>query len=275
MAELPNAVEGTGHGVSDVRSLLRPLSARSLIASALLGSHPPRLPGNLLVALAERFDIAPGTARVALSRMVDRGELQNDHGTYELAGDLLERQHRQDASRTPPPSAWDGDWEQAVIVVTGRSASERSRLRAALTALNLGERREGLWMRPANLDPARQPGARAATGGLVEWYRVCPAATVSARALAGEVFDLDEWATTATALCDALASAQARLPDERGAVAEGFTLASAALRHLVHDPQLPADLQPDRWPSDDLRTAYAAFEHDYQDLLRAFFRSQR
>ena len=52
----------------------------------LLGVHPPRLPGGRIVEWCRRFGIAEGTARVALSRMVDRGELTNHDGVYELAG---------------------------------------------------------------------------------------------------------------------------------------------------------------------------------------------
>ena len=68
-----------------IESLLRPLSARSLVASALLGTHPPALRGALLVAFGKRFGINDGTIRVALSRMVDRGELTNREGVYTLA----------------------------------------------------------------------------------------------------------------------------------------------------------------------------------------------
>ena len=71
------------------------LTARSVVASTLLGTHPPRLPGRLLVAFAEEFGINPGTTRVALTRMVDRGELARvDGGHYSLAGALLDRQAR-------------------------------------------------------------------------------------------------------------------------------------------------------------------------------------
>ncbi len=54
---------------------LRPMSARSVVASVLLGSHPPELPVAALVHLCSRFGIAEGTTRVALSRMVAAGEL--------------------------------------------------------------------------------------------------------------------------------------------------------------------------------------------------------
>ncbi|MCP5027572.1 MAG: PaaX domain-containing protein, C- domain protein [Actinomycetia bacterium] len=243
------------------------------MASALLGSHPPALPGRLLVATAERFGISGGTARVALSRMVDRGELTNEDGTYWLHGDLLERQERQDRSRRTGPDPWGGSWEQAVVTATGRPSAERARLRQSLTALGLGERREGVWMRPANLDPVRQPSARAAAADQVEWFTLAPLEMVRGRQLIVDLFDLDGWAQTASALLVAVGDARDRLDTHDDAVVTGFNLASATLRHLMHDPQLPPELAPSCWPAADLRTAYDEFEWAYQKLLRQFFRA--
>ena len=259
-----------------IDSLLRPFTARGLVASALLGSHPPALPGRLLVAMGERFGISGGTTRVALSRMVERGELTNRDGVYALTGDLLERQERQDRSRRQPePHHWDGSWEQAVVVATGRSASDRSRLRRALGSLGLGERREGVWMRPANLDAERLPSARAVADEQVIWFPVAPLNPDQATVLAAELFDLDGWAATALALTAALGQAGRELDVDDDALVSGFTLASATLLHLVHDPQLPPELSPPCWPADGLRSTYAEFESAYQALLRRFFRSLR
>ncbi|NDH11493.1 MAG: PaaX domain-containing protein, C- domain protein, partial [Actinobacteria bacterium] len=92
------------------------LSARSVIASTLLGTVPPRLPGRLLVAFAGEFGIQAGTTRTALSRMVDKGELRHlDGGQYELDGDLLARHLRQEAGLHPVVHPWDGTWELHVV----------------------------------------------------------------------------------------------------------------------------------------------------------------
>ena len=45
---------------------LAPLTARSVLLSVLLGSHPPELPVRALVGAAELFGISHGSARVAL-----------------------------------------------------------------------------------------------------------------------------------------------------------------------------------------------------------------
>ena len=75
---------------------LKPLSARSLVASLLLRSRPPRMPGARLVQWCGLFGVAEGTARVALSRMVERGELYAHDGIYELAGRVAGRRPAQD-----------------------------------------------------------------------------------------------------------------------------------------------------------------------------------
>ena len=78
----------------------RPLTARSVLASALLGMDPPELPVAQLVRLTGLFGISENRARVALSRMVAAGEATSDGtGRYGLAGHLVARQTRQSASR--------------------------------------------------------------------------------------------------------------------------------------------------------------------------------
>lgn len=131
---------------------LRPLSARSVILSLLLGTHPPELPARELGRLVERFDVGGSTLRAALSRMVASGDLRRTDVGYRLSDRLLERQRRQDESVRPRTRAWEGDWELVVVTATGRGPAERADLRTRLTGLRLAELREGVWLRPANLD---------------------------------------------------------------------------------------------------------------------------
>ncbi|MGW0843819.1 PaaX family transcriptional regulator C-terminal domain-containing protein [Streptomyces sp. NPDC002787] len=130
---------------------LRPLSARSVVLSLLLGTHPPELPVKDLVRHVEAFGVAGSTLRAALSRMVSAGDLRRTDAVYRLSDRLLERRRRQDESVHPQTRPWDGDWEMVVVTATGRQPAERAELRARLTALRLAELREGVWLRPANL----------------------------------------------------------------------------------------------------------------------------
>ena len=81
--------------------------------SLLLGSHPPVMPVAALVDFCGLFDVAPGTVRTTLSRMVDRGELTTDDAGYALSGSLLSRQTRTGhGSRTDrrPDGTATGSW---------------------------------------------------------------------------------------------------------------------------------------------------------------------
>src|SRR3954454_17890905 len=130
---------------------LPPLSARSVVLSLLLGTHPPELPVKELVRAVEPFGVGGSTLRAALSRMVAAGDLRRTDSVYGLSDRLLERQRRQDEAVRARTQAWGGDWEMVVITATGRGPAERAELRGRLTALRLAELREGVWLRPANL----------------------------------------------------------------------------------------------------------------------------
>ncbi|MFB6435272.1 PaaX family transcriptional regulator C-terminal domain-containing protein [Streptomyces sp. NPDC056411] len=236
---------------------LRPLTARSIVLSTLLGHHPPRLPARALVRVGELFGIAEGTVRVALSRMVAAGDLRQTDGSYGLTARLLARQDRQDESRAPRTRAWHGDWEIAVVTTPeGRPAADRTALRQAMAALRLAELREGSWLRPANLDRSRPPVATEQCTWLTGTPDGDPAA------LAARLWDLDGWATRARALTSAL--------EDATSPADRFTIAAAALRHLLADPLLPDPLLPRHWPGSQLRTRYAEFEAELGDLLRQY-----
>jgi phenylacetic acid degradation operon negative regulatory protein len=224
---------------------LRPLSARSVVLSLLLGTHPPRLPAKDLVRLVEPFGVGGSTLRAALSRMVSAGDLRRANGVYGLSDRLLARQRRQDDAVRPRTRAWDGDWEMVVITATGREPAERAALRARLTALRLAELREGVWLRPANLDRPL-PGELAR---VAQTYTARP--EESPHELVARLWPLEDWAATARTLL-------ARVAGSRDP-ADSLTAFAAAVRHLLTDPVLPAGLLPPDWPGEALRAAYAGY----------------
>ena len=67
-------------------------------------------------------------------------------------------------------------------------------------------------------------------------------------------------------------------PLERGdtsALADGFVVSAAVLRHFQADPLLPEELLPRGWPGTALREEYDRFDAAYRAVLRNWFRILR
>jgi phenylacetic acid degradation operon negative regulatory protein len=236
----------------------RPLSARFLIATILLGADEPRVRAAQLVKAGSLFGIASGAMRTALWRMAADGELAADGGWYRLAGPLRHRRRRVDDSYAPARRPWDGTWELAIVSAERRSASERLALRTAAGVLNLAQVREGIWARPDNLHPDRLPTSRA----VVDAQCVRFARATGPDDLAARLFDLDGWAARARGLQAALAAQSDTDP-----LAGGLVLSIDVVRHLQADPLLPDELLPEGWPGDALRRDYAEHERSYAHRL--------
>lgn len=226
---------------------MRPLSARSVVLSLLLGSHPPELAVSAIVDAGELFEIAEPTLRVALTRMVANGDLERADGTYRLSTRLLERQRRQDAA-LESAGDWDGSWEMVVVTSTGRSAADRAGLRAELGELRLAELREGTWLRPANL--GRDLPAWPAD--LISTFTTIP--DEDPAALAHRLWDLPGWNRTGYQLLGDIEGA--------GTAAERLAVAAAVVRHLRTDPALPQELLPTDWTAPRLQASYAAYQRE-------------
>lgn len=244
----------------------RPLNARSVALSALLGTHPPALPGGALVALGRLFGIADGAMRTALSRMAADGEVALAEGRYRVVGSLLDRQRSQDSGRRQPPEPWRGDWHTVVALDAHRSLPERRRFRAAMVDHRFGELRPDIWMRPANLPaPAPEPGRLVTTGSV----------STGRDRLAHLLWDLDAIAATAAALdrriVRLVAALQAADPGDHGPIAPLFAAAATVVRFLRTEPLLPAAVTPRDWAPDALRHTYDDAEQQLQARLRRFF----
>ena len=256
--------------------LARPLSARSVIASMLLGMHPPRMRGALLVKWCELFGIAEGTTRVALHRMRAADELELSDGSYTLAGPLVARQEHQEWSLEPRLRRWSGEWRLAVVGGERRTAPVRQALRTAMRRLRYAERREGLWLRPDNLpDDAAPAAARAIATAQCSWWTGAPDGDDPA-VLAASLFGISAWMRRAGALTDQLVVETSSLRAEGfSALADSFVVGAAALQQVRADPLLPDELLPDDWLGRALRLAYADYRAAFGVAAAAWFRSVR
>ena len=224
------------------------MTARSVVLSVLLGLHPAWASASELIRLTADFGIKETTLRVALTRMVSAGDLIRSADGYRLSDRLLARQRRQDEAMRPRVRASGKDWIMLIVTSVGTDARTRATLRNTMHDMRFGELREGVWMRPDNLDLDLDPDVR-------DRVRVLKARDNGSAELAGQLWDLASWAETGHRLLNEMAEA-CDVPGR-------FVVAAAMVRHLLTDPMLPADLLPADWPGAPLRAAY----HDFATEL--------
>lgn len=230
------------------------LSVRSAILSLLLGCYPEAMPARRVVATGEYLELSESAIRVALTRGVATGDLERTDEGYRIGPRQLARFAQQAEAVTAAPRAWDGSWETVLVVSAARSATARTTLRVQLTNHRLAELREGVWLRPANLDRdlglAHHPD-----------LRVCESRHDDPAGLARELWDLRDWAATGDRLVGDMQTTTR--PVER------LTAAAVLVRHLRTDPLLPTGLLPQDWPGVRLRATYAAYQEELRDLARS------
>jgi DNA-binding transcriptional regulator PaaX len=266
--------DSNANGV-DVEALLeRPLPARSLIASLLLRTRPPRMRGSRLVQWCGLFGVPEGTTRVALSRMVERGELRTRDGVYELAGRVQGRKGAQDWSLEPKLSAYKGVWRMAIVTSAPRDAADRAALRDAMRQLRYASLRDGVWTRPHNLPRASAaPESWKVVDAQCGWWSGRPDG--DAQALAAELFERARWSERAGMLTTRLQHVtRALAASTEGSLADGFVVGAAALAHVRSDPLLPPVLSVDASAGDALRRAYRTYEGAFSEALHAWFLQQ-
>ncbi len=128
-----------------------------MVLSVLLGAHPAWASASELIRLTADFGIKETTLRVALTRMVSAGDLIRSDDGYRLSDRLLARQRRQDDAMRPRTVPWRGDWHILVVTSVGTDARTRAALRTGMHHKRFGELREGVWMRPDNLELELEP----------------------------------------------------------------------------------------------------------------------
>ena len=226
------------------------MTARSVVLSVLLGAHPACASAGELIRLTTDFGIKETTLRVALTRMVSAGDLIRSADGYRLSNRLLARQRRQDDAIDPRVRGWRGDWVVLIVTSVGSDARTRAALRTNMHNKRFGELREGVWMRPDNLELDLDPEFDARV-------RILSARDDAPAELAAHLWDLPAWAQAGHRLLDEMAAAS----DTPGR----FVVAAAMVRHLLTDPVLPDELLPSGWPGARLRAAY----HDFAaELLK-------
>jgi phenylacetic acid degradation operon negative regulatory protein len=233
------------------------------MASLLLGRTPPEATARDLVRWCALFGVSEGTARVALHRMVVKGELIGSDGSYRLSGRLERRRGEQEQSLEPRTKAWEGLWITAVLTAERSGPRDRAQRRDRLRRGRYAELREGIWIRPDNLERPVLTG--------VQWWRASP--EVEPVPLAARLFRLRAWQRRGVQLLDRVERATAALAHgDDGLVADAFVTGALTLRHIHSDPLLPKPLLPREWPATELRDAYGVFQRAFGAAAAAWFR---
>jgi phenylacetic acid degradation operon negative regulatory protein len=206
----------------------------------------------MLVRWCALFGIAETSARVALTRMVQRGELRADGATYALSGRIRGRQADQDFALAPVLGAWSGRWWLAVVHRGGREPDERVALRRELEHRRMVPLRDGVWTRPDNL-----PSSESLRSPHCSWWSADPLSWVELDAIL-ESFGVEAREERTCELLELLSQATDRLPDA-DALPSAFVTGAAVAQHLRRDPLLPQELLPADWHAGELRAAYRVY----------------
>ncbi len=220
-----------------------------LIVGLLAASDEPALSVATLSRAGEQFDFAPGSMRVALTRLRQKGTVVAvERGRYALSPEREALQREVSAWRTRDElvGPWSGDW--VALSTAGLPRSDRRVLRGrrrSLKMLGFATAAEDLLVRPHNLrlpldDIRLRIGQIAPTAPV---FRVLdlPAENVALAVEEWNPIALDETYAQLTAELEAAALAVAELPVGKAA-ALVFDLGDQAIRALVADPLLPDPL---------------------------------
>ncbi|MCZ6830372.1 MAG: hypothetical protein O7F73_12450 [Gammaproteobacteria bacterium] len=236
---------------------------------------------KMLVRAGEAFGFSTNQLRVALSRLVAEGLLDNPaRGHYRLnrQGALLSQEIQRWRSLDQHRLDWQGDW---IAVLTDSLASEGSTLwrhqLRALTLRGMARWRPGLWVRPANLsggsqqlvEDLRHLGLDALQGS----FTVQQADAACLRQLSG-LWDCEALNRGYQLQLQQVYAAIKRLHrlSVRKALVDTLKVGSATVRLLLKDPLLP-DEMVNGAKRQELTAAMMEYDDAGKQLWRQFYDS--
>ncbi len=229
----------------------RELSPRNIILDLMGVSHPVPLEATVLPAISDVFDQSVNTLRVALTRLVAKGFLDNTlRGVYRLSAKAIARNEFTRRWKSPQYSSkkWDDSWI-ACHLSKGSNRTVRSKSINALNWLGFKPGLDGLWVRPNNLQlkvPELLSELRSL--GLETQAQVFSLYDVEDSLAKGwknlwAVNELDKGYQQLTKrLLKSIKNLQK--PKSKTTLLETCLLGSEAIHYLATDPQLPREIRP-------------------------------
>jgi phenylacetic acid degradation operon negative regulatory protein len=247
------------------------ITASSFVLDLLSTLRRGAMPVRALVEAAALFEIAEGSVRVALTRLLGEGLVERDErGLYRLGAAAEPVRSRVATWRDLGSQLreWSGAWI-GVFDARAPTRLEQRRSRRALDLLGFRALARGLEVRPDNLaggiDRVRD---ELAALGLAPGAVVCELRGLDAvtDARARSLWEADALVARYRKHCREIAASTRRLGTAAGerAMVESFRVGGAALRTLAKDPLLPEPIVPAAE-----RDALVAAMREYDALGRA------
>ena len=264
-----------GPVAADGEPLLRPLSPRSVIASLLLGMHPPRRRGRAAGAVVR----APGHRR----GHDEGGPLPHGRGRRAADARRAVRAGRPAAApparpglvagpRPPPVGRPVGALVRPPWLPAGAGTGRAPPGRRGRPPGRASRRRVGSTGQP----PARGHTTRRARDADRTGVRSGPVDRCPAPNPRRELFGLAAASSRARALLARLEPVTSALEhrDDSG-LGEAFAVGAAALQQIRRDPLLPPALAGSDWPGAELRAAYSRYQAAFAAALAGWFAGGR
>ncbi|MBC3191349.1 PaaX family transcriptional regulator [Pseudonocardia sp. C8] len=233
-------------------------SARSLLLTVLgefvLPAGEPVWTRALLEVLGA-LGVESKSARQALARTAAEGLLTSDRDGRRVRWSLTpagERLLSEGATRIygfgSPATGWDGRWLVLLASVPESRRRLRHRLRTRLAWAGLGSPAPGVWLSP---DPGKEPEVAAVLdeldlSGTSSSFVGRYGAIGRPADIVAQAWDLDRIEQAYEEFLEEFAPALDR-PDPEDVLARQVRLVHAWRRFPFVDPELPAELLPERW----------------------------
>jgi phenylacetic acid degradation operon negative regulatory protein len=257
-----------------------PLKAKSLVVTVwgdAIAPHGGAVWLSGLIRLLAPFGLNERLVRTSVYRLAQEGWLaarqDGRRSLYRLTAQGLTRfEHAYRRIYAPHAEDWDGSWEIVLAPAAVLSAHERRDLRKELGWEGFGSIAPGVFVRPARGPAPDTVGEIIGTLHLdrrvtVLSGRDLPAPRArSLRAHVGECWDLSAVAAEYRRFLTRFAAVSRNFREAGNADPEQCFVVRSLLIHAfrrvtLHDPQLPPELLPPRWPA---AAAYALCRDFYQ-----------
>lgn len=230
------------------------------------GEH---IPSAALVRLLGEFGVSTGGARAALSRLARRDLLESSksgrhtyYGLTDRASSVLREGGRRILKFGTYDAPWDGSWAIVVFSVPEAHRHTRHALRTRLRWLGFAPLYDGVWVSPhgsveAAIALLRELSVQTST---VVIGRTVPSGSPASNPV--HAWDLEKLRAQYQKFIDEFHPLLERVSGGEVGAAEGLLTRTRVMdtwRHFPNlDPELPAELLPDRWPRGEARATFAA-----------------